>query len=154
MTVIDSIKGIVESIQDLNGVPYFDIGNRKRLNKNLSAKNLVHVFGLKKFPLIFLLLDIRETKQNNVEYSTEADLDIFIIGRSEFNRTDFWRHENTMPTLRTISDNFNAAFKQKWYGNFEYDYIERFLPELDKNTEIIDAIELHYRNALLTKCNK
>lgn len=152
ITIIDKINTIVTNIQDINGEPYFYIGNKKRLNKKLTAQNLVNTFGLKKFPLVFLLLDIVETREPNAEYFTEADIDIFIIGRSLLNEDDFYRHANTMPSLRSIYQDFNNFFIRYFY-DYEFDYIERFLPEMDKTSEIIDAIELHFRNAKLTKCS-
>lgn len=141
MTAIDVIKNAVDKIQN-NGVPYFDFGKWHEAVDSLTAKNLTSITQGQKFPLVFLLLDISETKSQNSGFS-KADINLFIINKTEVEYKPNQRHLSTFPLIREISTKLLTELKKK--TNFDdYSYKELFFDITKKNKleTVIDVIQL------------
>jgi len=140
-TAIDIIRDGVSEIQ-VSGVPYFDFGKWHEASEHLLQKNLTAITQGQKFPLVFLLLDIQETKDVN-NFKSNANIDLFIINKTELNYTPTQRDNLTFPIIREISDNLIKELQRK--TDFDnYSYKEMFYDVTKKNQleSIIDVIQI------------
>jgi hypothetical protein len=137
--IIDYIESAVSDIQ-VSGEPYYSYGTWNDEANRLTELNKILAKHSNKFPLVFLLLDIEEDYiKENGWY--EADLRIFIIGRTDEKYTPQKRHENELPALRTIESALLNSMKVNKVSFEDYSRVERFYPENKLNTPV-NAIEL------------
>lgn len=134
------------------GAPYYLFEKWKGAANDLTYKEISNTYRLKKFPLIFMLLDIDEIR-NEVYFETRFKL--FFITESKQDANADWRYNNIFkPVLIPLYNSFvNELILHKNLiidTNYpKHTYVERyFLGIVDKQqnrvNQIVEAIETDF----------
>lgn len=140
-SAIDIIRNSVTEIQ-VSGVPYFDFGKWHEADLHLKQKNLTALTQGTKFPLVFLLLDITEDKDVNTGFAN-ANIELFIINKTNKNYTPTERDVLTFPEIRTISNNLITELQRKsTFDNVSYTELFYDITKKNKLESVIDVIQI------------
>ena len=112
VVIVDIIKEIVESMQ-VDGVPYYDHGHPIEMVNTLLEKDGNDTWKFKKYPLIYLRQDFKESMTNDGLYTTISNLDIFILNNTSMDYTSEQRYTNVLkPILYPLFEAFIKKVSQ------------------------------------------
>jgi hypothetical protein len=136
--------------------PYFEYEKIVEGANLLVSKDKSINYKFQKYPLIFLTLDIQETREaGKANYSEVSNLNIMLMTATDKLKDAKWRNTNTFGLiLRPLYEKFMTAIKQSLYINLqpnkliEHTYTEHFFMSNSDNTQnffkdYIDAIEIN-----------
>jgi hypothetical protein len=148
-TAIPTIKGTAT----LNK-PYFDFGYWLEQANTLTLKGQSTTYRNQKYPLIFLQLEISETKNISEELNSINNMTIYFIKDTREDKSSSWRLDNVFKTvliplyeeflLALCKSNFTTLNRS---SKVEHNYIEKHLLGIsdgnqNKVNQWIDAIEI------------
>jgi len=156
-----TLTGITSAISN---APYFDYDHWDSESGQLLLKDNEVEKREQKYPLIYLLLNIKENRQeNNANKSEIGTINIYLIKQTDHFKNTKWRHETNFPILRSLYDNFLLSLQQNYYINVS-NYISHNYEELffmgteDRNqnkvNDYVDAIHLELTNLKIKKLRK
>jgi len=144
--------------------PYYDFEKYLAESNDLALKDKSINFKFQKYPLIFLLLDIQESREPDLANYTEyQDVKIIFAVQTDKTKDAKWRHVNTMPKLRKLySDFMNKLFKNQYVSKainqkaIPHTYSELFyLGSADQNQnkfkDYVDVVEITINSLLIKK---
>ena len=144
------------STSSKSNAPYYDFTNWKSEANELTEKDNAPKYKQQKYPLIYLLLNIKESRDNQAYHSSIDNVNLYLVVPTDKVKSDEWRHNNTFPTLRALYDELIEAIKSNKNilidGNFiSHDYEEIFfMGKEDRNqnklNDYVDCIHLQFAN--------
>jgi hypothetical protein len=139
--VIDKVKKATEDIQ-VTGSPAFYTGWFWDTTEELNAESVAIATQGNKLPMVHLHLDIQEELLEDLKGFAEADVNIYIINETEDNTSNIDRHDNLMPSIRTIRDDLIKYLRYNGVRfntvtNNELFFNQNESNQLDRNMDVI-----------------
>ena len=102
--IVDMFEEIVASVRadydTINGLqPYYDYGHIMDIQHKLAAKDEDNNLKFQKYPLVALILDIKEDHEQELNYDYEFPCKILLLHTTDKNYTSQERYANVLKTV-------------------------------------------------------